>query len=405
MMGQPEHVLVVGAGLAGVRTAEQLRSAGHQGRISLVGAEAHLPYDRPPLSKQILTGEWEPERALLCTSERLADLGVRAHLGVAAVALRPGEVELADSSTLHGDVVVIATGMVARRFPDQPAGARTLRTLTDALELRADLDRIGSLLVIGAGFIGAEVATAARARGIAVTALEAAPQPAAGALGRPVGALVGRLFAEAGADLRTGTTLHRLAPAGDRVRAELADGGAVEADTALVGIGAIPRLDWVTGPDDDPLDPATELRCDARGRVHGWARTWAAGDVAVWDDPATGIGRRHEHWTSAGDQAAVVARDILGAPPPPPTVPYFWSDQFGLKLQLIGRPERGEELLPLHGDGLAGGPVRGTVAGYLTGGRLVAVVGFGAVRQVVRYRALVAAAAPRAEVLALAARL
>ena len=138
MTGQPEHVLVIGAGLGGVRTAEQLRAAGFQGRISLVGAEPHVPYDRPPLSKQILTGEWEPGRAILRTLDQLEELGVRAHLGLPAVALRPGEVELSDGSTLYGDAVVVATGLVARRLPDQPAHVHTLRTLDDSLALRAD---------------------------------------------------------------------------------------------------------------------------------------------------------------------------------------------------------------------------------------------------------------------------
>jgi NADPH-dependent 2,4-dienoyl-CoA reductase/sulfur reductase-like enzyme len=403
--GQPEHVLVIGAGLGGVRTAEQLRAAGFQGRISLVGAEPHVPYDRPPLSKQILTGEWEPGRAILRTLDQLEDLGVRAHLGLAAVGLRPGEVELSDGSTLFGDAVVIATGLVARRLPGQPAHVHTLRTLDDALALRATLDRIGSLLIVGAGFIGAEVASAARARGIAVTVLEAQPVPAAVALGPAVGALAGRLFTEAGVDLRVGVSLAGFAEAGDRVAVRLADGGPAEADAGLVAIGAAPRLDWLDGRPGPDFDPAPGLRCGPSGRVHGWDAVWAVGDVALWDDPTGGTPRRFEHWSNAGDQAAVVARDILGATPLPATAPYFWSDQFGLKIQLLGRTERADAVLPLHGDGFDGGPVLGTVAGYFAGDRLLAVVGFGAARQVARYRPLVAGGVPRSEVLARAAEL
>jgi len=202
-MSQPEHVLVVGAGLGGLRTVEQLRSAGFQGRISLVGDEQHAPYDRPPLSKQVLTGEWAPERTTLRSVEGLDDLGVRTHLGMRAVALRPGEVELADGASLHADAIVVATGLAARTLPGQPAGVHTLRTLDDALALRAALERAGSLLVVGGGFIGAEVASSARTRGLAVTVLEALPVPSARALGEELGALTGRLMTEAGVDLRT----------------------------------------------------------------------------------------------------------------------------------------------------------------------------------------------------------
>jgi NADPH-dependent 2,4-dienoyl-CoA reductase/sulfur reductase-like enzyme len=400
MTGQPEHVLVIGAGLGGVRTCEQLRTAGYQGRISLVGAEAHVPYDRPPLSKQILTGEWEPGRAILRTLDQLEELGVRAHLGLAAVALRPGEVELSDGSTLYGDAVVVATGLAARRLPDQPEQVHVLRTVEDSLALRATLDRVGSLLVVGAGFIGAEVTTAARARGIAVTVLEALAVPAAAALGPAVGALAARLFTEAGADLRVGTKLAGFVEAHDRVAVRLEDGTVVEADAGVVGIGGAPHLDWIDGDRPPAHDPGGGLRCGPSGRVHGWEQVWAVGDVASWEDPKDGTAHRHEHWTSAGDQAAVVARDILGAAPPPPSVPYSWSDQFGLKIQLLGRAERGDTVLPLHGEGFDGGPVRGTVAGYFSGDRLVAVVGFGAARLVARYRPLVADGAARTNVLA-----
>lgn len=412
MTGQPEHVLVIGAGLGGVRTAEQLRAAGYQGRISLVGAEPHVPYDRPPLSKQILTGEWEPGRAILRTLDQLEDLGVRAHLGLAAVALRVGaagagvsEVELSDGATLYGDAVVLATGLVARRLPGQPAHVHTLRTLEDSLALRDALGRIGSLLIVGGGFIGAEVASAARGRGVAVTVLEAQPAPALETLGPTVGALAARLFADAGVDLRLAAEPAEFVEAGDRVAVRLADGQVVGADAALVGIGGTPRLDWLAGGPAPAPDHAGGLRCDRSGRVHGWERVWAVGDVSVWDTPDGGTPRRHEHWAGAGDQAAAVARDILGAPPPPTAVPYLWSDQFGLKLQLVGHARGADTVLPLHGTGFDGGPVRGTVAAYLADDRLVGVVGFGAPRLVARYRALVPDGTARAAVLARAAEL
>jgi 3-phenylpropionate/trans-cinnamate dioxygenase ferredoxin reductase subunit len=406
MTGQPEHVVIVGAGLGGLRTAQQLRAAGLQGRISIVGAESRLPYDRPPLSKQVLTGEWEPERTGLAGPDTFDELGVRTHLGNPAVALRPGdrdhELELADGAALHCDAVVIATGLVARELPDQPAHVHTLRTLDDALALRAALETASSLLVVGAGFIGAEVASSARTRGVDVTVVEALDVPAVHALGPQLGTVAGRLLTEGGVELHTGAEITRFADAQAGVAVELADGRQLGADAAVVGIGGVPRLDWLAGTG---VDASRGLACGPTGRVHDLDGVWAVGDVAAWDDPLHGGRHRHEHWTSAGDQAAVVARDILGAPPPPAAVPYCWSDQFGMKIQILGRPELGDEVVPLHGAGLDGGPVRGTVAAYLSGDRVVAVAGFGAARLVARYRPLVAAYAPVAEARATAAAL
>src|SRR6201991_3243188 len=261
MTGQAEHVIVVGAGLGGLRTVEQLRSAGFQGRISLVGAEPHDPYDRPPLSKQILTGDWEAERTRLARRSELEDLGVRVHLGISAVALRPGggntswghgtsghELELSDGATLHGDAVVIATGLVARTLPGQPEHVQTLRTLDDALALRTTLTKIESLLVVGGGFIGAEVASSARRLGVAVTVLEGLPVVLARALGPDVGEIAGRLLVEGGGDLRTGVTLTVFAdPVGQSVGVELSDGTRLSADAAVVGIGGAPQLEWLAG--------------------------------------------------------------------------------------------------------------------------------------------------------------
>jgi NADPH-dependent 2,4-dienoyl-CoA reductase/sulfur reductase-like enzyme len=327
-------------------------------------------------------------------------------------------VELADGASLHADAIVIATGLAARTLPGQPAGVHTLRTLDDALALRSALERAGSLLVIGGGFIGAEVASSAHTRGLAVTVLEALPVPAARALGEELGGLTGRLMAEAGVDLRTGVWIDGFVgadtEADGRIGVALADGTRVVADAAVVGIGGVPRVGWLDGgpAGDGPAAggasaPAGNcgLACGPTGRVEGLPGVWAVGDVAAWPDPTRGDRHRHEHWTSAGDQAAVVARDILGEPPPPPRVPYFWSDQFGLKIQLLGRPEHTDTLLPLHGDGLAGGAVKGTVVGMLDDGRLAAVVGFGAARFVARYRPLLQDGADGAAALELASTL
>jgi NADPH-dependent 2,4-dienoyl-CoA reductase/sulfur reductase-like enzyme len=390
--GPPGHVVVVGAGLGGIRTIERLRSGGFGGRVTLIGAEPHPPYDRPPLSKQILNGSWEPERAVLRDPAALAELRVATHLGTRAVALRGTSVELADGTRVAGDAVVLATGLVARTLPGQPAGVMTLRTLDDALALRRALDSARSLIIVGAGFIGAEVACAARRRGLAVTVLETLPVPCERALGRRVGALAGRLFTEAGVDLRCGV---RIAGLVDDRTVELADGSTLSADLVLVGVGAVPDLAWLDGAG---LDIADGLACDTRGRAVGAPGIWGVGDMSAWWDPVAGAHRRSEHWTTTSDQAAKVACDLLGTELPVGTLPYVWSDQFDLKIQSIGRTSTADGVAVLHGTGLTGGPVRGTVVGYFVGDALCGVVSFGAPARFVRYRALVAAGADRAAV-------
>ncbi|MGH3246639.1 MAG: NAD(P)/FAD-dependent oxidoreductase, partial [Trebonia sp.] len=298
-----------------------------------------------------------------------------------------------------GDAVVLATGAVARRVPGQPADVVTLRTLDDALALRTAFDTARSLVIVGAGFIGVEVACAARRRDIAVTVLETLPVPCERVLGREVGALAGRLFTEAGADLRCGTRVARLA---DGHTVELADGTVLSADIVLASIGAVPDLAWLNGDGDSDAKAGAGqagLPCDHRGRVTGADDVWALGDAAAWHDPEAGGQHRSEHWTSAIEQARKVACDILGSQPPATPPPYVWSDQFNLKVQVIGRTAGAGEVVPLHGGGLDGGPVKGTVAGYFAGGALRGVASFGAPALVARYRALVMSGADREAVL------
>ena len=400
-MSELEHVLVIGAGLGGLRTVQGLRRSGYDGRISLVGAEEPPAYDRPPLSKQYLAGEWDRERIDLVADDELDGLGVRTHFGRTAVALRPGgdanEVELDDGSTVHADGVVLAVGVAPRRLVGQPESAHLLRTVEDSTALREAIAGASSLLVVGAGFIGAEVASTAVQHGLAVTVLEADEVPMARVLGPRVGALAGRLISSGGADLRCGVSVSSLTGSG----ATLSDGSAVDADAILVGVGARLDLGWLEATG---LDLSGGIPCDERGRVEGLDGVWAVGDAAAWVDPRYGDRPRHEHWTSATDQAAAVAADITGSQPPPESVPYVWSDQFGLKVQLIGRPELADGLLPLHGEGFddggdTGGEIKGTTIGYLRGDELVAVVGFGAARRIARYRTPLSQRAGRAEVL------
>ncbi|MVZ99811.1 ferredoxin reductase [Actinomadura sp. LD22] len=388
----PGHVVIVGAGVGGLRTAEALRSGGYEGRLTLIGAERHPPYDRPPLSKQILEGRWEPERAILRDRAGLADLDVAVRLGTRAVALRGTTVDLDDGESVTGDAVVVATGLVPRRMPHQPDGVASLRTLDDVLALREAFESAESLIIVGGGFIGAEVACAARRRGIAVTVLEALGAPCERVLGREVGVLAARLFREAGIDLRLGARILRM-PDGRTI--EFADGTRLSADVVLASVGGIPDLTWLGGAE---LRIKDGVGCDARGRAIGMDGVWAVGDAAAWWDPVTGEHHRAEHWSTVTDQAKRVAGDILGAELPAPSPPYVWSDQFDLKLQVAGRTGNAGEVVALHGSGLEGGPVKGTVAGYFTGDALSGVVAFGAPKPFMRYRSLIASGAGRSAV-------
>ncbi|HEX4101809.1 MAG TPA: FAD-dependent oxidoreductase [Pseudonocardiaceae bacterium] len=396
------HVVVVGAGLGGLRTVESLRASGFSGRISLVGDEVHEPYDRPPLSKQILAGTWPEERATLHRGE-LADLGASLYLGRSAIGLDDESVELDDGARLRYDTLVVATGVRARRLPGQPdhPELHVLRTLEDCRALRGSISRARSLLVVGAGFIGAEVAATARMAGLEVTMLEALPVPFARVLGDQMGQLCARLQGDNGVTVRCGVRLDGFLLNGDGgIAAQLADGNVVRADCGVVGVGTVIDAGWLTG-----LGLPTEggLLCDATGLVEGTGNVYGVGDIAAWRHPTFGDRPRIEHWTSATEQAAVVAQHIAGAEVTraADAVPYFWSDQYGLTLQLIGRCDLATSVEVLHDPGV----IKGTVAGYFADGALVAVLAFHAPRLLNRYRRLVANGASEHEVHSAAAEL
>jgi 3-phenylpropionate/trans-cinnamate dioxygenase ferredoxin reductase subunit len=397
-MSGTEHVVVVGAGLGGLRTTESLRTAGFSGRISLIGDEPHEPYDRPPLSKEVLAGKWPEERAALYRGE-LAELDADVRLGVGAVGVDGSAVELADGTRLSYDALVVATGVRARRLPGQPEhpDLHLLRTLDDCRALRASMSRARSLLVVGAGFIGAEVAATARAEGLEVTMLEALPEPFARVLGEQMGTVCARLQIDNGVTLRCGVPLAEFLPGdaenGHGIAARLADGSVVRADCAVVGVGTVVDSGWLAG-----LGVATDngLACDATGLVEGTGNVYAVGDIAAWPHPIYGDRPRIEHWTSATEQAMVVAQRITGAEitRPADEVPYFWSDQYGLKLQLVGRPDLADRVEVLHDPGT----IKGTLAGYFAEGRLTAALAFHSPRLLNRSRPLVAQRADESQV-------
>ncbi|MFI6099134.1 NAD(P)/FAD-dependent oxidoreductase [Lentzea sp. NPDC051213] len=321
-------IAIIGASLAGLRSAQALRQQGFDGRIVVVGDEVHLPYDRPPLSKDFLLGKCEA--VPLADQEDLDALNVEWRLGNRATALlSSGEVALQDG-TIAADGVVIATGGLPRAIP----GSHVLRTLDDATRLRNALTDAQSVAVIGAGFIGAEVASSARALGKEVTVVEALPTPLTRVLGAEMGAACGQLHGDHGSTLITGVNVDSVNIKHDGINPEvdgikLGDGRHVNAQVVIAGIGTRPATDWLAG---GPVKIDNGVVCDAGG-VTNLKNIVAVGDVANC------AGHRAEHWTSATEQAQVAARNLLAGD----TVAthtnggYVWSDQYGVRIQFIGR--------------------------------------------------------------------
>ena len=363
------EVVVVGASLAGLRVAESLRRAGYTDRIVLVGEEEHVPYDRPPLSKDLLTGRQGPDDIRLRDETGLRELEVDLRLGAAAVGLDSvaRTVELRDGSLIRGDVVIIATGSRARRLPSlgNASGVHVLRTVDDAVALREAMRRATSMVVVGAGFIGAEVASAARECGLQVTVVETSVAPLCRALGPRLGARLGRLHAESGSRLLCETSVVSVDNEQVVERVMLHDGSTIETDIVVVGIGTQPNTEWLAG---SGLDITDGVLCDEHGRTVGAEHVYAVGDVARWTSRRFRDAVRTEHWAAAGEQAQAVVADILGLPQPDEAVPYVWSDQFGHRIQIAGRCGEDNAIEVVRDDG------GGFVAITGRDGRLVSVV-------------------------------
>ena len=422
-MATHEHVVIVGGGLAGWRAAEELRGAGFDGQLTLLSDEEHPPYDRPPLSKRLLKADVEAEPFVFAregSNEESLKLDLRR--GVRATGLRPGIVLTEEPGNKSGEVkydaLVIATGVRARELPALSGHPRVhlLRTFDDVLALRTSLDSAKSLLVVGAGFIGAEVATAAHDRGIRVTVIEALDVPYERSLGEYLGSIVGRMAGRYGVELRTGTGVDELVDSANSVHVKLSDGTTLEADIAVVGVGTVVNVEWMAEAAGDAWNAG--VTSDAGGRALGldpaYGHVYAIGDVAAWHDAPQDRHLRFEHWTTAVEQAPIVAASLLGdltgqpAGPTAPLLPYFWSDQFGRKVQLLGRPAMADSVELLHGqepaDPDAPAP-RKVLVGYFAGDRLVAVAGISAPALLGKYREVLAAGASRETVFALAAQI
>ncbi|WP_371660055.1 NAD(P)/FAD-dependent oxidoreductase [Streptomyces sp. NBC_00280] len=376
-------VAVVGASLAGLSAARSLRKQGYDGRLVLIGDEAHRPYDRPPLSKEFLAGTLgEADLGLETDGE---DLRAEWLLGTRATGLDRTDrsVRLADGRNVRADGIVIATGAAARTLPGAGGltGVHTLRTLDDARALRDELARGGRLVVIGGGFIGAEVASTAYALGLDVTVIEAAPTPLAGPLGETMGAVVSGLHADHGVRLLCGVGVKGLSGERQVEAVLLADGRSVPADIVVVGVGARPCVDWLAG---SGVALENGVKCGADGRT-SLAGVVAVGDCANWYDPRAGAHRRVEHWTGALERpAAAVATLLAGGAVEPgvPRPPYFWSDQYGVKIQFVGHAGGADSVTVEEG---AVGD-RDVLAVYRRAGEPVAVLGMNQPRLFVRWR-------------------
>ena len=396
----PGRVVVVGASLAGLSALEALRQEGYEGELIAVGAEPVLPYDRPPLSKQVLQGHWEPDKANLREQEQYDALAVTWHLGRRATALDVSTrtVTLDDGEPLAYDALVIATGAAPRWLPgsQELAGIHVLRTLDECLALRSELETASRLCVVGAGFIGAEVAASARILGVDVTVLEALPAPLARAFPAELGAACAALHLDHDVDLRFGVTVAGFEGTDRVTGVRLADPGGsgvspgktdvVEADVVVVGVGVVPETGWL---ESSGLTLDNGVVCDSTCATSA-PGVVAAGDIARWPNNLFGETMRVEHWSNAVEQGAAAAQRLLAAPGEAvdfAPVPYFWSDQYDTKIQFLGRCCPTDEVRVVHGDL----EERRFVALFGRDGRLVGALSFNRPRQLMAYRKLLAA--------------
>jgi NADPH-dependent 2,4-dienoyl-CoA reductase/sulfur reductase-like enzyme len=364
-----DGIVIAGGGLAGQRCTEALRRAGYDGAIRIVCAEVHRPYDRPPLSKELLAGT-QPDDTLAYRPQQWYDEhGVELLLGIAATAVRPGErrLELSDGGALRYAQLLIATGGRPRTLSllERYANVCTLRTVDDARVLRDALRPGARLTVIGAGFIGLEVAATARSLGVEVTIIEAAPCALGNVLGPQVGTWFERLHREEGVRVLTSRTVDRAAGKSAIQTLELSGGEVVPCDHVLVGVGIDPDIRWLSG---SGLDVSRGVAVDVDGRT-GAAGLFAAGDAAATFNAASGRHVPGSHWEAAGRQAGRAARAMLGLDPGEAPLTSFWTDQYGLRIQYVG-DSRTADTVDVDGDLDA----RSFTATFTQAGRAVAAL-------------------------------
>jgi NADPH-dependent 2,4-dienoyl-CoA reductase/sulfur reductase-like enzyme len=391
------HLVVVGASLAGLRAVESARRAGFTGAITLVGSEEHLPYDRPPLSKEFLTSDELPPPPTLRERTILRDeLNVELRLGVAATGLDTAERAVwLGKDPLPYTALVLATGAMPRTLPgsEHLAGVHTLRNLDDARRIRAALDAGARTVVVGAGFIGSEIASSARQRGSTVTVVEAMPTPLARPVGEQMGIVLASLHERNGTTLRCGVGVEAI-EGSDHVEAvRLADGTRIEADLVVVGVGVAPATDWLVS---SGLELANGVECDKTLQTSA-PGVYAAGDLASWPNSVFDTRMRLEHWTIAAEQGGVAGRHAVdpAAATAYATVPYFWSDWYGKRIQFVGIAAAADEIQVVAGD--IDGDTFLTL--YRRGDRLIGALGLEQRSQVMKYRVMIGKGATWTEAL------
>jgi 3-phenylpropionate/trans-cinnamate dioxygenase ferredoxin reductase subunit len=387
-----ERVVIAGGGLAGLRTAAELRAGEYPGTITMVGAEPYPPYDRPPLSKKLMLGEVDSTSM----AEEAAALDLELRLGETAVGLDDGLLRT-DRAELRFDRLVVATGAAPIRLPG-PGPQHVLRTIDDALAIRAALRPGTRLAIVGAGWIGAELATVAAARGCAVTVLEAAAAPAAAALGTAVGALLVPWYAAAGVDLRLGQPVESVQDGG----LALPGGGWLDADLVVTAVGVRPATGWLAGTGVQlaaGFRDAVLVDGQLRALVPG---VYAAGDCAAFWSGRYGQRLRVEHWDTALHAPRVVAANLLGAEQEYDPVPYFWSEQFGRMVQYAGHQDPADQVIQRGDPGgqrwalcwVSGEPADADGVDGIKVGQLTAVLAVGQPRDLLQGRRLIEAGRP-----------
>lgn len=384
-----ETLVIVGASLAGLSAARAARRQGFAGQLVIVGEDPQRPYDRPPLSKEFLSGQFQIQDISLEIEDEQLDaewvLGVRAESFHSETRI----VTLSDGRTIYADYLVIATGANARQLPELVGleNVVTLRTLEDATALQSLVQRGGKMVVLGAGFIGAEVASTARDLGMDVTVLERSATPLCRQLGHEVATLVAKLHAKAGVELICGAEVESFGTDSKTVtEVRLAGGRVLPADVLLVGIGAQPNVGWLEG---SGVELGDGVVCDAAGRTNV-PGVVAVGDCASWLDLRSGQHRRVEHWTGAQSRPAVAVGALLGHDDAllPVEQPYFWSCQYGARLQFVGDASVADHVVYEHGE-----PEEGNfLAVYYAGQNPVAVLGWNQPKLFTRWRKFLAKA-------------
>jgi len=378
-----ERVIIVGGAAAGLSAAESLRKHGHQGEIVVVGDEHGERCDRPPLSKQVLSGQWESGRAILMAPARIDKINAVMHAGRAQrLDVAGHKVELADGTILDYDAAVVATGVRPRTLAGQAiSGVHVLRTLADSVALRRSLGGGRRLVVVGGGFLGLEVAATARKLGCEVVVVEPVPVPLASRLGSTVAEQLLAEHAKHGVEIRCGVGAEEVltteAPSGRMVSGiRTTAGDVLAADTVLVAIGSVPNVEWLAG---SGIDTADGVLCDPY--CQAGSDVWAAGDIARWHH--TGLGRsvRLEHRLNATEQGQAVGRNIISDSPVAFTpTPFFWTDHYDVKIQLAGVvPENAVERTELDEGG-------SLIRSFTQDGRLLGVVGWNAAKALIPYR-------------------